>query len=290
MNANTMNTVRRAALLTLTMLAPTFATAQGSSATASGVSAGAQGQAQAQARTPQARIDAAMQAAAEANIPTELIKSKVAEGEAKRVPPERIATAVEARVTSLVRASETMKRADVEVRSAGELSVAADALDAGVSEGTLIRLTREAPAERRTVAVAVLADLVRLGNASDRALMRVSAALSSSAALANLHAEVASQLRLGGLTSTLDAAGHWHGGAAAAEFTACPSSSPHPIKRAPCSSVPRTERRRSFARASGIAPVSSWGCTRISATSHSRCGAARCDSPRVTSSASAARA
>lgn len=207
MNANTMNTVRRAALLTLTMLAPTFATAQGSSATASGVSAGAQGQAQAQARTPQARIDAAMQAAAEANIPTELIKSKVAEGEAKRVPPERIATAVEARVTSLVRASETMKRADVEVRSAGELSVAADALDAGVSEGTLIRLTREAPAERRTVAVAVLADLVRLGNASDRALMRVSAALSSSAALANLHAEVASQLRLGGLTSTLDAAG-----------------------------------------------------------------------------------
>lgn len=207
MNANSMNTVRRAALLTLTMLAPTFATAQGSSATASGVSAGAQGQAQAQARTPQARIDAAMQAAAEANIPTELIKSKVAEGEAKRVPPERIATAVEARVTSLVRASETMKRADVEVRSAGELSVAADALDAGVSEGTLIRLTREAPAERRTVAVAVLADLVRLGNASDRALMRVSAALSSSAALANLHAEVASQLRLGGLTSTLDAAG-----------------------------------------------------------------------------------
>jgi hypothetical protein len=37
----------------------------------------------------------------------------------------------------------------------------------------------------------VLADLVRLGNASDRALARVSTAVASSAALANLRAEVA---------------------------------------------------------------------------------------------------
>lgn len=200
MKTKAMMAVLRAAAVNALLLAPTLATAQGANATA-------QAQAEAQARTPQARIDAALNAAAEAKIPAELIRSKVAEGEAKRVPPERIATAVEARVTSLVRASEAMKRADVEVKSAGELSVAADALDAGVSEGTLIRLTREAPAERRTVAVAVLADLVRLGNASDRALTRVSAALTSSAALASLHAEVASQLRLGGLTSTLDAAG-----------------------------------------------------------------------------------
>lgn len=171
------------------------------------VQAQGQSQSQAQARTPQARIDAAMSAAAEANIPAELIKSKVAEGEAKRVPPERIAAAVEARVTSLVRASETMKKADLTVQNAGELSVSADALDAGVSESALISVTREAPPERRTVAIAVLADLVLLGNASDRALTRVSAAVRSSAALANLHAEVASQLRAGGIKSTLDATG-----------------------------------------------------------------------------------
>jgi hypothetical protein len=167
----------------------------------------AQGQAQSPARTPQARIDAAMSVAAEAKIPAELIKSKVAEGEAKRVPPERIAAAVEARVTSLVRASETMKKADVTMQNAGELAVSADALDAGVSESALISVTREAPPERRTVAIAVLADLVLLGNASERALTRVSAAVRSSAALANLHAEVASQLRAGGIKSTLDAAG-----------------------------------------------------------------------------------
>src|SRR5689334_9600005 len=97
---------------------------------AQGVSAAAQGQAQSQVQTPQARIDAAMSAAAKANVPAELVKSKVAEGQAKRVPPERIAAAVEARVTSLVRASQTMKKAGAESESAGDLAVAADALDA----------------------------------------------------------------------------------------------------------------------------------------------------------------
>lgn len=164
-------------------------------------------QAKSENRTPQARIEAALSAAAKAQIPAELLKSKVAEGEAKRVPPDRIATAVEARLTSLVRASDAMKRADVEWHNAGELAVAADAIAAGVTESALIRVSREAPDARRTVAVAVLADLVRLGNESEQALLRVNAALSSSASLANLHAEVASQLRLNGLTSTLDAAG-----------------------------------------------------------------------------------
>lgn len=202
MKTHAMNSKMFAVFLAVMLLVPNALVAQGASAQGQ-----AQGQSQAQARTPQARIDAAMSAAAEANIPAELIKSKVAEGEAKRVPPERIATAVEARVTSLVRASETMKRADVAMQNAGELAVSADALDAGVSESALISVTREAPPERRTVAIAVLADLVLLGNASERALSRVSAAVRSNAALANLHAEVASQLRAGGIKSTLDAAG-----------------------------------------------------------------------------------
>jgi hypothetical protein len=174
---------------------------------AQSAAATAEAQAQAQARSPKARIDAAMQAAARAKVPASLLQSKVAEGEAKHVPPERIAAAVELRLQSLVRASETMSRANVESASEGELAVAADALQAGVTESALITVTRNAPAERRVVAVAVLADLVRLGHQSEIALARVNTALTSSAALANLNAEVASQLRLGGLTSTLDATG-----------------------------------------------------------------------------------
>lgn len=161
----------------------------------------------AKAQPPRARIDAAVQAAAEADIPVSLLKSKVAEGEAKRVSEERIATAVEGRLRALVRASSTLERADVEQRGASELAVAADALEAGVSESALVRVSKSAPESRRVVAIAVLADLVRLGKPSDAALAQVTAAVTSSAALASLNAQVASQLRLGGLTSTLDAAG-----------------------------------------------------------------------------------
>ena len=200
MKSHSMKSVMLAMLVPTLVLAPALH-AQG------GGSAGAQGQANGQAQTPQARIDAALSVAAKANVPAELVKSKIAEGQAKHVPPERIATAVEGRVKMLVRASETMKRSGVATQSAGDLSVTADALDAGVEENALIRVTREAPAVRRTVAIAVLADLVRLGTASDRALARVSGAVTSSAALANLRAEVVSQLTAGGLTSTLDALG-----------------------------------------------------------------------------------
>ena len=202
MKANAMKSTMMAVLVPTMLLVPAALRAQSGSAAAQ-----SQAQGQAQAQAPQVRIDAALSAAAKANVPVELVKSKIAEGEAKHVSPERIATAVEARVTSLVRASETMKRAGAEAGSAGELAVTADALDAGVSESALVRVTREAPAERRTVAIAVLADLVRLGNGSDRALARVSNAVTSSAALANLRAEVTSQLTVGGLSSTLDAAG-----------------------------------------------------------------------------------
>lgn len=161
----------------------------------------------AQTSSPQARIDAAIHAAAEAHVPTSLLTSKVAEGQAKHVPPTRIANAVESRLKSLVQASSVLDRADIQSDNAASLSVTADALEAGVTQNALISLSRSAPDQRRVVAVAVLADLVRLGQTSDAALARVNSAISTSAALANLNAEVASQLRLGGLTSTLDAVG-----------------------------------------------------------------------------------
>lgn len=175
------------------LLAPAALTAQSAEAGAN---------AQTQVQTPQARIDAALAAAAQANIPASLIESKIEEGRAKAVPQERIAAAVEARVAALVRASEALQRSDVEVHSAGELSVTADALEAGVSESVVVRINRDAPAERRAVAVAVLTDLVRLGRASDQAFARVNAAMRSNASLANLHAEVSAQLRAKGLGVT----------------------------------------------------------------------------------------
>lgn len=169
--------------------------------------AAAQAAAQAEATSPEARIEAAMESAAQANVPVSLLASKVAEGEAKRVPLERVAAAVEARLASLVRASDALRRAGLESWTEGELSVTADALEAGVSENAVIRVSQDAPAERRVVAIAVLSDLVRLGNESEPALLRVTSALSTNTALANLQAEVASQLRLGGLIPTLDVAG-----------------------------------------------------------------------------------
>lgn len=193
-----MTRVTNALLVAALGLAPLTLAAQQAEARAAG---------QATVQSPQQRIDAAMSAAAKANVPASLLESKVAEGEAKRVPRERIAAAVEARATALIRASEVMQRANITAQGAAQLSVAADALEAGVSESALITVSREAPAERRTVAVAVLADLVRLGGSSDLALTRVNAALTSNTALANLQAEVASQLKLGGQQSTLEAGG-----------------------------------------------------------------------------------
>jgi hypothetical protein len=141
------------------------------------------------------RITASLETALKAGIPVDLLKSKVAEGRAKGVSEARIAAAVEARLKGLTRASEAMKRAEVENTTAADLSVGADALEAGVSESSLIKITREAPAERRAVAIATLTGLVQLGHASDRALARVSAVVRSNAGLGKLNADVSSQLQ-----------------------------------------------------------------------------------------------
>ena len=193
-----MKTTMYVAALTL-LLSPAMLNAQSAEATT-------QSRARANANA-QARIDAAMTAAAKARVPAALLQSKVREGEAKRVPQDRIATAVEARLQALLRAQSTMRKAGMEFSNDSEIAVASEALQAGVSEKALVSVYRDAPAERRIVAVAVLTDLVRLGAASETALARVNAAARSNAGLANLNAEVASKMRLGGLGRTLDAEG-----------------------------------------------------------------------------------
>lgn len=160
----------------------------------------AQQETQTQTRTEaQARVQASLQTALQAGIPVALLERKVAEGRAKGVAMERIALAVENRLQALLRAQTAMQRAELRSTTEGELSVAADAVQAGVSEHALVEISRRAPQERRAVAVAVLADLVTLGHASDRALAQVQAALGRGPeALVNLQARTGAEVRARG--------------------------------------------------------------------------------------------
>jgi hypothetical protein len=139
-----------------------------------------------------ARIDAALESAVNAGIPVSLLERKVAEGKAKGVPMERIATAVQKRLDGLMQARDAMTKAGLASTTEGELSVAADAVQAGVSQSALVAISQRAPGDSRAVAIAVLTDLVALGHASDQALVRVEGALDRGPeALANLSAESA---------------------------------------------------------------------------------------------------
>ena len=139
-----------------------------------------------------ARINAALESAVHAGIPVSLLERKVAEGKAKGVPMARIAAAVEHRLDALTQAHDALLKAGLRSTTEGELSVAADAVQAGVSQSALVAISQRAPEDSRAVAIAVLTDLVALGHASDQALVRVEGALEHGPeALANLSAESA---------------------------------------------------------------------------------------------------
>ncbi|HUF13250.1 MAG TPA: hypothetical protein VMN78_09130 [Longimicrobiales bacterium] len=147
--------------------------------------------ADAQQGDPDARIDAALEAAARAEIPVSLLESKVQEGRAKGVAEARIASAVEARLNALVRAQGALARGGARAVGAADLSIAADALQGGVSETALLEVMTTTPPQRRAVAAAVLTELVRLGVASDVAVASVNAAIAAGGeALVNLPAQV----------------------------------------------------------------------------------------------------
>jgi hypothetical protein len=123
----------------------------------------------------QERIDAALARARSQGVPVSLLESKMAEGKAKGVALDRIATAIDRREASLERAAQAMK--GHEPITDAELSVGADALDAGVSNAVLKAVTESAPRERRAVAIAAITELVQRGSAPDAALARVREAL-----------------------------------------------------------------------------------------------------------------
>lgn len=145
------------------------------------------------------RIGSAFAAAADAGIPVSLLESKVQEGRAKGVPEARIAAAVEARLAALTRAQTALARGGARGVAAGDLAIAADALQAGVEESSMVDvMTRVAPA-RRAVATAVLTELVALGLASEVALSRVHAAIAQGGeALVNLPGQVSESARANG--------------------------------------------------------------------------------------------
>ncbi len=145
------------------------------------------------AQTPDAmqRIETTRQRAAAEGIPVSLLDAKVAEGRAKGVRPDLIATAVETRLAALIRARTVMGLGEREWTPT-DLSVGADALQAGVSEDVLRTLSRSAPADQRAVAIAILTHLVQLGEPPNRALGQVQAAIQQGPeALRNLPARAA---------------------------------------------------------------------------------------------------
>jgi hypothetical protein len=149
-----------------------------------------------EAQAPGARIETALSTATSAGIPTSLLESKVQEGRAKGIPEARIAAAVEARLNALVRAQTALSRAGARGIGAAELSVAGDALQAGVTETSMVDVMTRVAAPRRAVAAAVLTELVELGVASDVALARVHAAIAQGGeALVNLPAQASENAR-----------------------------------------------------------------------------------------------
>jgi len=139
------------------------------------------------AQTAQARIETALTQAEEAGIPAALLESKIQEGEAKGIPMDRIAEAVEMRLNGLARAAAALEGIPGGPPDGVQLSLGADALGAGVSEAILAELAVGAAQEHRAVAIAALTHLVQQGTVPDVALNRVQDALARGpAALADL--------------------------------------------------------------------------------------------------------
>lgn len=142
------------------------------------------------AQTPEEQIRVALDRAAQAGVPVELLESKIAEGRAKGVPMARIATAVERRLEVLEQVRTRFGGPDA--LTSEELGVAADAAQAGVNDAVLDAIIATAPRERRAVAIAALSQLVQLGHSPQHALEQVQQALQRGpAALMNLPARAA---------------------------------------------------------------------------------------------------
>jgi len=139
-------------------------------------------------------------AAQAAGVPASILELKVKEGQAKHVPLVRVASAVEERLQALISADVFLRDLVPErTPPTPELTVAADAILAGIELETLARIHRDTPADQRIVAMSVLAEVVRMGIPPDAAATEVRDAVRSGAeALLGLPGRVRARTRDGG--------------------------------------------------------------------------------------------
>lgn len=179
--------------------------------------------AMAQVQPPQDRINIALARARQVGIPVALLESKIAEGKAKGVSLERIAAAIERRESALEKASQALRGLP---DADGNLSVGADAVEAGVSEAVLKAVADTAARERRNVAIAALTELVEQGISAEKALDHVRDALKRGPeALANLPAQASAQR---GGSAPQEPAGARSGNRGAATEPGSPAGVPAP--------------------------------------------------------------
>ncbi len=183
----------------------------------------------AQVQPPQDRIDTTLSRARQVGVPVSLLESKIAEGKAKGVSPERIAAAIERREAVLERASQALRG---EADAAASLAVGADAIESGVNEAVLKAVAANAPRDRRNVAIAALTQLVQQGQVPEAALERVRDALKRGPdALANLPGESGSNRRGNGPPEGRgNGNGNGNGGGQSGKDPGPPSGVPAPGK------------------------------------------------------------
>lgn len=176
------------------------------------------------AQSPEERVDEALTRAEAAGIPVSILQSKIDEGNAKGIPMDRIAAAVEARLKGLEQARAAMTKGSGDVNAA-ELSIGADAIGAGVSAAFLEKIAATTGHDRRAVALAALTQLVSQGIEPEQALLRVQDALARGPqALANL----ASQSGVAGSHVPENAGGPSRGGVSPRGVAGPPTSVPTP--------------------------------------------------------------
>jgi hypothetical protein len=115
------------------------------------------------------QVDAILDAARAAGLPTEPLVDRVLEGAAKGAPPQRIIAAVTRLRDELLQAREAFG----ESASPPELTAGASALRAGATREDLARLRALRSAQPLTIAAAVLADLVAAGVPADTGIAAV---------------------------------------------------------------------------------------------------------------------
>ncbi len=143
------------------------------------------GPAHADART----VEAVLQAARAAGLPTETLEAKAAEGAAKGVPPDRVAGYLEALRLDLARADALLGDRAADADRAALLAAAAAALRAGGSGPAILELAESTPT-LRAPAVRGFADLIAAGCPEPGALALIHRAAQESDPSAALRARL----------------------------------------------------------------------------------------------------